>query len=88
MKGISPKPVDKENIVDAMNKEIIPLLREMRNFFGDAGAFGLTFIPIHYTRVVTRPARRIWQLANHLKGIDDELGALKARIAALEALHP
>lgn len=29
MRGISPKPLTKENTVEALNKEIIPLLREL-----------------------------------------------------------
>lgn len=85
MKGISPKPVDKESVVDALNKEIIPLLREMRKFFGDAGVFALTFIPDHYTRSVVLPARRTWQLVAHLKGIDSQLGALRAELNLLRA---
>jgi hypothetical protein len=88
MKGISPKPVDKDNVVDVLNREIIPLLRDMRKYFGDAGTVGLTFVPTHYERTIVLPVRRAWQLVAHLRGIDAELGALKARIAALEALHP
>lgn len=87
MRGISPKPVDKDSLVDAMNKEIIPLLREMRKLLSDGGSVAVAFVPDHYTRL-TAPARWVWQLVAHLKGIDQELGALKARVAELEAHLP
>jgi len=76
MKGISPKPVDKDNVVDALNREIIPLLREMRSFFGDAGTFGMGFVPQNYTRTLSTGIKRLWQLGAHLKGIDVVLGFL------------
>lgn len=85
MKGISPKPVDKDNVVDTLNKEIIPLLREMRRFFSDAGTFSLVFVPEHSSRTLTGSVKRLWQLAAHLKGIDNELGALRSELEALRA---
>jgi hypothetical protein len=83
MRGVSPKPVDLTNIVEALNKELIPLIREMRRLLSEGGAMTMLFVPSSYTRTLTAGVRRIWQLGAHLRGIDNELGALHEKIRAL-----
>jgi hypothetical protein len=89
MLGISPKPLTKETVVEALNREIIPLLRELRQAILDAA--GDTTVAVHaetheaggddmlageLIAILFSPVNYVAMLpllANHLLGIDDEL---------------
>lgn len=89
MRQLSSKSLSKDNIVEAMNKEIVPFLRELRTFVlninvsgvSDADVLELDYSPDEYVpEVVAGVTTAITQLSSHLKGINEALADLNQSV--------